>query len=80
MDVLGCEDEIVEGKPLLREVMTNGHRKGPSPSLQEIRSYCARQLAELPCSLKTLEKVIYAPVKVSQRQHDLAAEVARAAH
>lgn len=77
MDVLGCEDEIVEGKPLLHEVMTDGRRKSPSPSLGEVRAYCARQLAELPPTLRTLEKVLYAPVKVSRRQHELAAEVAR---
>lgn len=79
-DVLACEDEVVEGKPLLREVMVNGRRIGRSPSLQEVRAYCAQQLGELPPTLRTLEKVLYAPVKVSQRQHALAAEVARMAH
>jgi hypothetical protein len=80
MDVLACEDEAIEGKALLREVMSNGHRGCCSPSLAAVRQYCAEQLSELPLSLRTLEKVLQTPVKVSHRQHELAAEVGRAEH
>ena len=30
MDALACEDELIEGQPLLHEVMTNG-RTGVGP-------------------------------------------------
>lgn len=80
MDALACEDEIIEGQPLLHEVMTNGRRLGSSPSLQEARVYCAEQLARLPPAYRTLEHVLQAPVKVSQRQHQLAHEVGQIAH
>jgi nicotinate phosphoribosyltransferase len=79
-DVLGCEDEAIDGKPMLSEVMRNGRRKSPSPPLSEVREYCARQIAELPVTLTTLETVLSAPVKVSARQHAMAEEVARRAH
>jgi nicotinate phosphoribosyltransferase len=80
MDVLGCEDEAIDGQPLLHEVMTNGRRLCASPPLQEARVYCAEQLARLPPAHRTLEHVLQAPMKVSQRQHQLAQEVARIPH
>lgn len=80
MDVLACEDEILEGRALLREVMSNGRRHSASPSLIASREYCAEQLQELPPALRSLEHVLQAPVKVSARQHALAAEVAQVAH
>jgi nicotinate phosphoribosyltransferase len=80
VDVLGCADEIVEGKTLLQPVMIHGRRIAPSPSLGDIRRRCAEELASLPITLRALEKTISAPTKVSQRQHALAAEVDRVAH
>lgn len=80
IDVLACEEEIVEGTALLREVMSNGRRHGPAPSLTASRDYCAEQLRELPPALRTLEHVLQAPVKISHRQHALAAEIAQVAH
>jgi nicotinate phosphoribosyltransferase len=80
MDSLACEDEAIDGQPLLHEVMTNGRRLCAAPPLEEVRVYCAEQLARLPPSYRTLEHVLQAPVKVSQRQHQLAAEVAQIAH
>ncbi len=78
MDVLACEDEAIDGEPLLREVMTNGRRLCGPPSLQQLRDHCAEQLAKLPPPYRSLEHVLQSPVKVSRRQHDLAAEVAQA--
>ncbi|MDY6948167.1 MAG: nicotinate phosphoribosyltransferase [Pseudomonadota bacterium] len=80
MDVLGCVDEAIDGQPLLREVMTNGHRTCCAPPLTEVRAYCAEQLAKLPPAYRTLEHILQAPVKVSQRQHQLADEVAQIPH
>jgi nicotinate phosphoribosyltransferase len=79
-DALACEDEIVEGQPLLNEVMTKGRRLCGPPPLTEAREYCAEQLARLPPAYRTLEHVLQAPVKVSQGQHRLADEVARIPH
>jgi nicotinate phosphoribosyltransferase len=80
MDVIACESESVEGKALLKEVMVDGRRSGASPPLAEIRRHCAEQLAQLPPRLKSLEPVRDAPVKVSQQQHALAAQVGRSPH
>lgn len=80
MDVLGCEDESIEGQPLLHEVMANGRRMCCAPSLQEVRQYCAEQLSKLPAPYRTLEHVLQSPVKVSERQHQLADEVAQIPH
>jgi nicotinate phosphoribosyltransferase len=80
MDALACEDEVIDGQPLLHEAMTNGRRLGGSRPLTEARLYCAEQLSRLPPAYRTLEHVLQAPVKVSQRQHRLANEVARIPH
>ncbi|HEY0682262.1 MAG TPA: nicotinate phosphoribosyltransferase [Steroidobacter sp.] len=79
-DVLACEDEVIEGQPLLHEVMTNGRRLCCAPALDDVRAFCAEQLARLPPAYRTLEHVLQAPVKVSQRQHQLAEEVAQIPH
>lgn len=80
MDALACEDEVIEGQALLHEVMTDGRRLGGPPPLQEVRAYCAEQLGRLPPAYRTLEHVLQAPVKVSQRQHQLAQAVAQVPH
>jgi len=77
LDVLGCIDETREGRVLLRRVMSNGRRMAVPPTLGEIREYCARELATLSPTLRGLETVTTPMVKVSPRQHALAAEVDR---
>lgn len=78
-DVIACADEVMEGQPLLQEVMVHGRRKAPSPSLAEVRAYCAHEVAALPAELRSLEHAGHAPTKVSARQHELAEEVDRRA-
>lgn len=80
MDVLACEDEVIDGQPLLHEVMTGGRRLCCSPPLKEARVYCAEQLARLPPAFRCLEHMLQSPVKVSHRQHQLAVEVAQIPH
>jgi nicotinate phosphoribosyltransferase len=80
MDVLAGEEEVLEGKALLREVMTDGHRLCPCPTLIAVREYCAEQLCHLPPALRSLEHVLQAPVKITHRQRELAADVAQRAH
>lgn len=76
-DMLTCDDEAVEGTALSREVMVQGRRKCPSPSLDNVRKYCKQELATLPVTLQGLNTVTRSPVKVSTRQHALAAIVDR---
>lgn len=80
MDVLAGEDEVVEGRALLREVMTDGHRLCASPPLTAVREYCAEELSQLPPALRSLEHVLQAPVKISHQQRELAAQVAQRHH
>ncbi|HEY0938897.1 MAG TPA: nicotinate phosphoribosyltransferase [Steroidobacter sp.] len=80
MDVLACEDEVIDGRPLLQEVMSNGRRSCEPPPLSEVRRYCAEQMEQLPPKYRTLEHVLEAPVKVSQGQHRLADEVGQIPH
>lgn len=77
MDILACADEVMEGKALLREVMVNGRRTVPSPSLKQVRQHCAEELATLPLALRGLERGCHSPVKVSARQHELAVQCDR---
>lgn len=79
-DVLCCADETTEGRVLLNQVMINGRRMSSAPALADIRKYCAEQLATLPVALRTLQHVTYSPVKVSDMQRALVAEVDRVAH
>jgi nicotinate phosphoribosyltransferase len=79
-DVLGCADEPIEGRSLLREVMIHGRRMSRAPTLEEVRAYCRDELATLPPPLLNLHKVGPAPVKVSARQRALAASVDRVMH
>lgn len=80
IDVVAGEDEVIDGKELLREVMTDGRRLCASPRLAIVREYCAEQLCHLPPALRSLEHVLQAPVKISHRQRELAAAVARRPH
>jgi nicotinate phosphoribosyltransferase len=80
IDVLGCADESIEGRSLLREVMIHGRRLCQSPTLDEVRAYCKDELATLPQPLLNLHKVGPSPVKVSARQRALAEAVDRVMH
>lgn len=76
-DVLACAGEAMEGRALLHEVMVDGKRSAPSPSLDQLRRYCREEIATLPPGFRSLDKGPRSPVKVSARQHALAAEVDR---
>ncbi|HZR03819.1 MAG TPA: nicotinate phosphoribosyltransferase, partial [Burkholderiales bacterium] len=77
-DVLGLEGEAIDGEPLIRCVMREGRRVEPSPSLQDARAHCKRELARLPECLRTLNPASAAyPVTVSEGLKALADEVDR---
>jgi len=65
MDIVGCADEVCEGKALLHEVMLNGHRVCPCPSLEEVRRHCQAEIATLPATLRSLEHGPQSPVTIS---------------
>jgi len=73
-DWLTCADETIEGRALLHTAMIRGQRCYPPPALDEVRAYCRSELQSLPEPLRTLEVNRGSPVKVSQRQHQLAEE------
>lgn len=54
-DVIALESEEVEGRSLMKRVMRDGRRIGPSPSLSEIQSLCRDSLTKLPPALRSLE-------------------------
>ena len=54
-DVIALESEEVEGRSLMKRVMSDGRRLGPFPSLSEIQSLCRDSLAKLPPALRSLE-------------------------
>ena len=56
-DIMALKDEeIKEGRPLLRKYMEKGRIIERLPSVHEIREYTVSQLKEIPDYLKSLEK------------------------
>lgn len=62
------------GEPLLQEVMRDGRRVAPSPSLDTIRRHAADQLRQLPTALRALDKQVDYRVEIGQPLVDLAAQ------
>lgn len=63
-DVVGLEDEPVDGEPLLAPVMAGG-RSSPVPSLAAIRERCAAQLERVPAAQRRLHDPTPWPVRRS---------------
>jgi nicotinate phosphoribosyltransferase len=74
-DVLSLEDDKQDGEQLVVPVMHSGKRIAPAPSLGKVREHAARQLAQLPESLRRLEAGAVYPVEISSRLRALAAEL-----
>jgi nicotinate phosphoribosyltransferase len=74
-DVLSVEDDAQSGLTLLQPVMKTGRRLQPRPTLAEIRTHAARELASLPEPLRRLETGVSHPVRVADALVRLAAEV-----
>jgi len=67
-DVIACAGEKApqeDGEPLLHEVMRNGKRLGPQPTLQELREHFAQGFAHLPECHKSLRSPAPYRVEVS---------------
>ena len=75
-DVIGLQDETIpDGQPLLTQVMGQGRRTGPIPTLQEIRELFRQEFLGLPDRFKTLENPPHYPVAVSPRLQELTSQV-----
>jgi nicotinate phosphoribosyltransferase len=66
-DVIGTEDETLDGEPLLHPVMRNGTRTdaGQPRPVQALREHAAAKLQEMPPRLHALEPAEPYPVAVS---------------
>lgn len=76
-DVLSVESDTHDGHPLIEQVMKDGRRVGPAPSLMESRSHAARELLRLPEPLRRLEPGATCPVQIAEALVRLAGEVDR---
>ena len=74
-DVMSLESDAHDGEPLLEQVMKDGRRTGPKPTLAEIRARAARELQRLPQPLRELRPAATYPVEVADALVKLAAEV-----
>jgi nicotinate phosphoribosyltransferase len=74
-DVLSAESDDQRGEALIQPVMRDGRRVAPPPTLAEIRSRAARDLARLPEPLRRLEPQVSYPVQVAGALTRLATEV-----
>lgn len=74
-DVLTVESDASPGEPLLRQVMKSGRRIEPSPPLTVVREMALAQVAQLPESLRVLERATPYPVEVAPALLALAREV-----
>jgi nicotinate phosphoribosyltransferase len=80
-DVLALDGAAVAGaEPLIQQVMQNGRRLQPSPTLDEIRRHAKRELERLPEPLRRQEPSARYPVKVKDDLAQLAAAVDRRLH
>jgi nicotinate phosphoribosyltransferase len=76
-DVIGLDTDTHLGEPLLRLVMQNGQRVAPVPTLADVRSRAAGELARLPAPLRSLGPGEPYPVQVADSLDRLAAETDR---
>ncbi|PIN99637.1 nicotinate phosphoribosyltransferase [archaeon CG10_big_fil_rev_8_21_14_0_10_43_11] len=70
-DILALEDEVLEGTPLLHDVMTDGKRIDTQKSVHKIRDYCLKQQEKLPSHILCLKKTEPYKVRVSPQLEKL---------
>jgi nicotinate phosphoribosyltransferase len=75
-DVIGCAGESPEGaETLLAEVMREGKRLRPDPTLEELRQRFRQEFARLPPRHKALRSPELYEVQISQRLEELRRKV-----
>lgn len=81
-DIVGLENEKINGDLLLVKVMENGRLTCSLPTLEESRSSCLLNLSKLPDRFKRLRNTSKYPVRLSpklrQIQKDLASQIMKA--
>jgi len=76
-DILSIESDSQPGEKLIEQVMKNGRRLGPAPTLAELRARAKYDLERLPKPLRDLEPDETVSVEVAKPLVELAAEVDR---
>ena len=76
-DTITVEGDTQPGRPLLRQVMQNGHRLAPGPSIQEIRHHAKLALAELPDTLRRIDQAAPYEVRIAKALEHMAQQVDR---
>ena len=79
-DVIALAGEARPGVPLLEEVMRDGRRVAPAPTLSRMRDDCRTRVARLPAFLRSIdadESGYPYPVQVSDPVRELAARLDR---
>jgi len=76
-DTIGLDDEKVEGEPLLRKVMEDGHVTCRMPSLEEIRASVAENLSTLPEKYRRLRGALKYPVRLSRKLQQVRRQLAK---
>jgi nicotinate phosphoribosyltransferase len=66
-DIIGLEEERIDGNPLLIKVMEKGKLVYELPSLKEIRERTLKNLSKLPDKYKKLRDAARYPVELSSR-------------
>jgi hypothetical protein len=75
MDLVGCAEDLCEGKILLKPVMRSGRRVCPNPALERIRKHCKDEISTLPLAFTSLQHGPRSPVKISAKLRALATEL-----
>lgn len=78
-DVIGLEDERIDGKSLLIKVMSNGKIVYDLPELEDIKKTTLENLSKLPESYKKLKNAPNYPVKLGSGLEELVSDQTRRA-
>lgn len=70
-DVVGLEDEEIEGEPLLEPIVRDGRPLGPLPDLDAIRERAREQRHRLPAVVRRIERPERYPIRLSSRLEEL---------
>lgn len=76
-DIIGLENEKINGKPLLIKMIENGKLIYGIPPLEEVRSYVSKELARFPDNLKKLKHASTYPVQLSPKLLDVKRQLSR---
>jgi len=76
-DLVGCADEKLAGKPLLKKVMEKGKLIAELPAIEEISKKTGREMARLSPRVKSLSVSGHYPVKYSDKLRKLRQKLTR---